>query len=247
LNILAIDCSTDIMAVALGRGYGDAERGPRTAKHPYREERGHATAPGKGLVTLSLDAGFRHAERLMGSIEYCMAEAGVGKDELDLIVCAEGPGSFTGLRIAMATAKGLALGLSRPFVAVSTLDAYAAEWEGCAPVVVPMLDAKRSRFFYAIYEGSALRAGPFDDTLESVIRRVDGYPEVLFVGPDTDMVEGIGADRSGFRLAAARRRSPVASLVELGLERYKKQGPSPSDASPNYLRASDAEEGAAKG
>jgi hypothetical protein len=39
----------------------------------------------------------------------------------------------------------------------------------------------------------------------------------------------------------------VASLVELGLERYKKQGPSPSDASPNYLRASDAEEGAAKG
>lgn len=247
MNILAIDCSTDIMAVAVGRGYGHDDTGPRLAKHPYREERGHATAAGKGLVTLSLDAGFRHAERLMGAIEYCLSEAGVAKAELSLIVCAEGPGSFTGLRIAMATAKGLSLGLSRPFVAVSTLDAYAAEWEGCAPVVVPLIDAKRSRFFYAIYEGSALRAGPFDDTLESVIRRVDGYPEVLFVGPDTDMLEGLGADRSGFRLAAARRRSPVASLVELGHERYMRMGPSPSDAAPNYLRASDAEEGAAKG
>lgn len=247
MNILAIDCSTDVMAVALGRGYGDAERGPRVPKHPYREERGHAAAAGRSLVTLSLDAGFRHSERLMSSIEYCMAEAGITKADLDLIVCAEGPGSFTGLRIAMATAKGLALGLSRPFVAVSTLDAYAAEWEGCAPIVVPLIDAKRSRFFYAIYEGSALRSGPFDDTLESVIRRVNGYPEVLFVGPDTDLIEGIGADRSGFRLAAARRRSPVASLVELGLERYMKKGPSPSGAAPNYLRASDAEEGAAKG
>lgn len=252
MNVVALDCSTDILAVAVARAY-DAPGAPSVPgtrsvpKHPYREERGHAPSPGRGLATVSIDAGYRHTERLMGAVDYCLAEAGLTKAELDLVACAEGPGSFTGLRIAMSTAKGLSAGLGIPFVAVPTLDAYAAEWAGAAPVIVPVLDAKRSHFFYAVYEGGRRVGGPYDEGLEALLKRVNGYAELLFVGPDADLLDGSAADRSGFRIASARRRSPIASLVDLALERYASSGGAAPDASPLYLRASDAEEAAMKG
>lgn len=255
MNIVALDCSTDILAVAVARAYDPPEaRGApgahgtlRVPKHPYREERGHAPSLGRGLVTVTIDAGYRHTERLMGAVDYCLAEAGLAKGELDLVACAEGPGSFTGLRIAMATAKGLSAGLGIPFVAVPTLDAYAAEWAGAAPVVVPVLDAKRSHFYYAVYEGGLRVGGPYDEGLESLLGRVNGYAELLFVGPDAELLDGSAADRSGFRIAAAKRRSPIASLVELAADRYATAGGAAPDAAPLYLRASDAEEAAMKG
>lgn len=252
MNVVALDCSTDILAVAVARAYdAPGTRGVPGArsvpKHPYREERGHAPSPGRGLAAVSIDAGYRHTERLMGAVDYCLAEAGLSKSELDLVACAEGPGSFTGLRIAMATAKGLSAGLGIPFVAVPTLDAYAAEWAGAAPVIVPVLDAKRSHFYYAVYEGGRRIGGPYDEGLEALLRRVNGYAELLFVGPDADLLDGSAVDRSGFRIAAARRRSPIASLVDLALERYASSGGAAPDASPLYLRASDAEEAAMKG
>lgn len=258
MNVVAIDCSTDLLAVAVARAY-DAPGFPKVPgtrslpgtrsvpKHPYREERGHAPLSGRGLVTVTIDAGYRHTERLMGAVEYCLAEAGLSKAELDLVACAEGPGSFTGLRIAMSTAKGLSAGLQIPFVAVPTLDAYAAEWAGAAPVVVPVIDAKRSHFFYAVYEGGRRVGGPYDERLETLLMRVNAYAELLFVGPDADLLDGSAVDRSGFRIAAARRRSPIASLVELALDRYAGSGGAAPDASPLYLRASDAEEASQKG
>lgn len=245
MNVLALDCSTDILAVAVARGYDSAVKGPQPPKHPYREDTGHAPAPGPGLVTVSVDAGFRHAERIMGCIEFCLAEAGLAKDDIDLFACAGGPGSFTGLRIAMATVKGLALGTGKPFVVVPTLDAYAAEWAGAAPIIIPVLDAKRSRFFHAVYESGILISGPHDESAQSMLQRVNACPEVLFVGPDLDLIEELAAERSGFRTASVRRRSPIGSIIDLALVRYKNEGPAPSDAAPNYLRTSDAEEMAA--
>jgi len=245
VNILAVDCSGDILSVGVGRGF-DAERhGPVSPKHPYREESGHGHAPGPGFVSVSIDAGFRHAERVMGAIEYCVAEAGLKSADLELLACAGGPGSFTGLRIGMATVKGLSLGLGVPFVTVPTLDALAADWEGAAPVLVPVIDAKRSRFYFAVYKNGSLVAGPFDDGLERIIALTDAYSEVLFVGPDADMLESSIAERSGFRIAVENRRAPVAAMARLAADIFRKSGPSPSGAGLVYLRASDAEEGAA--
>ena len=245
MNILAVDCSGDILSVGVGRGFDTEGRGPHSPKHPYREESGHGHAPGPGFVSVSIDAGFRHAERVMGAIEYCVAEAGLKPADLDLLACAGGPGSFTGLRIGMATVKGLSLGLGVPFVTVPTLDALAADWEGAAPVLVPVIDAKRSRFYFAVYQNGALAAGPFDDGLERIIALTDAYPEVLFVGPDADMLESSMAERSGFRIAAELRRAPVAAMARLAAAIFRDSGPSPSGTGLLYLRASDAEEGAA--
>lgn len=243
MNILAVDCSADTLSVGVARL--DSGRGsPIMPKHPFREEGGHGNAPGGGLVSVCVDAGFRHVERLMGAVDFCVREAGLQRHELDLLACASGPGSFTGLRIAMSTVKGMALGLGKPFVAVPTLDALAADWEGAAPVVVPVLDAKRGRFYFAVYESGRLVAGPLDDTVERLVALVDAYPEVLFAGPDAPMLEPLCAERPGYRMAMAARRSPIMSLVRLAAEHFRRYGPDAEDASPMYLRGSDAEEAA---
>jgi tRNA threonylcarbamoyladenosine biosynthesis protein TsaB len=244
MNVLAIDCSGELLSVGVGRGLVSGGRGPESVKHPYREETGHGHAAGPGFIGISIDAGFRHAERVMSAVEYCVAEAGLKPSDLDLLACAGGPGSFTGLRIGMATIKGLSLGLGKPFVAVPTLDAIAADWEGSASIVVPVIDAKRSRFYFAIYDNGKLVAGPFDDGLARLIALTQGYPNVLFVGPDADLLETTVPERPGYRIAVETRRSPIAAMTRLATEIFERSGPSPSGAGLVYLRPSDAEEAA---
>ncbi|OHD20393.1 MAG: tRNA (adenosine(37)-N6)-threonylcarbamoyltransferase complex dimerization subunit type 1 TsaB [Spirochaetes bacterium GWB1_59_5] len=242
MNVLAIDCSGELLSVGVGRAWGSGGRGPESVKHPYREEAGHGHAGGPGFIGISIDAGFRHAERVMSAVEYCVAEAGLKPADLNLLACAGGPGSFTGLRIGMATIKGLSLGLAKPFVTVPTLDAIAADWEGSAGIVVPIIDAKRSRFYFALYDNGRLVAGPFDDGLARLIALTQDYPEVLFVGPDADLLETTVAERPGYRIAVERRRSPIAAMTRLAVEIFERSGQSPSGTGLVYLRASDAEE-----
>jgi tRNA threonylcarbamoyladenosine biosynthesis protein TsaB len=246
MNVLGVDCSGDILSVGVGRSMESPGSGPSTPKHPYREDRGHLPAPGPGFVGVSVDAGFRHAERLMGAVDFCLSEAGLGKADIDLYACAGGPGSFTGLRIAMASIKGMAFGAGKPFVSIPSLDALAADWEGTSPVVIPLMDAKRSHFYFGVYESGRLVSGPHDDTLERMLALASGYPEVLFVGPDAEMLDAAIQERTGFRRAEWSRRAPIAALLALAVRSYAEHGPAASDAKPNYLRASDAEEASSR-
>lgn len=242
MNVLAIDCSAEVLAVGVSRSPSAGNGRPVPPKHPFREDGGHKQAPGGGSVTVTVDAGFRHIERLMGAVDYCVREAGLVPSDLDLLACAAGPGSFTGLRIAMSTVKGMALGLGKPFVSVPTLDAYAADWVGAAPVVVPVIDAKRARFYFGVYLSGSQVAGPFDDGEAKIVSLVDAYPEVLFVGPDASLLAGLAAERPGFRIAQSDRRSPILSVLALAQGLYSTRGADPEACSPLYLRPSDAEE-----
>ncbi|HPE36249.1 MAG TPA: tRNA (adenosine(37)-N6)-threonylcarbamoyltransferase complex dimerization subunit type 1 TsaB [Spirochaetales bacterium] len=244
MNVLAVDCSTDILAVAAGRNRGTPESSPLAPKHPYRDSTGHDPAPGAGFASVAIDAGYRHAERLMGAVDFCLDECGLALADIDLFACSGGPGSFTGLRIGLSTIKGLAYGTGKPFVLVPTLDAMASEWAGVSPVVVPVIDAKRSRYFWAVYQAGRLVEGPRDAGADAILAAVSGYPEVLFAGPDANMLEGILAERTGFRLAERSRRSPAVAMLDLAVTEFTAHGPAASDAAPAYLRASDAEEAA---
>ncbi len=242
MNLLVIDCSSEILAVGVAR---NAERVEKDLpKHPFKEAGGHAS--GKGLVSVSIDAGFRHAERILGAVEFCLAEAGLQKTDLDLIACASGPGSFTGLRIAMSTVKGLAFGLGKPFVAIPTLDALAEEWRGVSPIIVPLIDAKRSHFYFGIYQNGIKISGPHDDTREKMLTLVESFPEVLFVGPDSGLLEDFVQQRKGFTVCPYAKKAPIAALVKLSVSRFREFGSAPPEESPLYLRASDAEEAAAR-
>lgn len=96
--------------------------------------------------------GYTHAERLHVFIEEVLKEAGLIAHELDAVAVSKGPGSYTGLRIGVASAKGLCFALDLPLIALPTLRIMA----GAAPVkegvLIPMLDARRMEVYSAVYD-----------------------------------------------------------------------------------------------
>ena len=97
-----------------------------------------------------------HSQTLLPMIDELFKMTGIPKTDLDAVAIAAGPGSFTGLRIGAATAKGLGLALNIPLIRVPTVDAYAYNLFGTRGIICPMMDARRSQVYTGLYkfEGS---------------------------------------------------------------------------------------------
>src|SRR6478735_6976197 len=103
----------------------------------------------------SADPATNHAARLPGELIDVIGRAGLTPADIDLLAVAVGPGSFTGLRVGIATMQGPAMALSKPIVPVSTLDALAAVAAGePGTLVAPWVDAQRDEVFAAVYEAA---------------------------------------------------------------------------------------------
>lgn len=98
------------------------------------------------------EKGMVHGREIAPSIQSLLAETSWPAEAIDLIACDIGPGSYTGLRVGLAAAKGLALGLRRPIIGVSSLDALAEAAQGRAGVLCPAIDAKWEQIYGAIYQ-----------------------------------------------------------------------------------------------
>jgi tRNA threonylcarbamoyladenosine biosynthesis protein TsaB len=95
-----------------------------------------------------------HSERLMPMLDALLTEAGMEREELEAVAAAAGPGSFTGLRIGVSTARALAQGLGIPAVPVCTLEALAEAVCSPGTLICPILDARRSQVYSALYRRS---------------------------------------------------------------------------------------------
>jgi len=210
MNILVFDTSTDMLAVGVKKGDGD--------------------------MKTSVESGFRHSETLLPAIERCLADASIGLKDLGLIACTSGPGSFTGLRIGISTAKGLSLALGLPWVGVPTLDCAAFGWEKPGRTVVPVLDARKNRIYAALYRNGQRVSEYLDVSLSALLAAVDGEAEVSFVGPDADLLSDYALERTGFRIEKddpAMRLSGLANLAEI---QFMKNGGAGELEGPLYLR-----------
>jgi len=219
-KVLAIDASTDVLSVAV------------------RTEGGWSEASSEGKLG--------HAERVMGLVDFCLGQAGVARSELGLVACALGPGSFTGLRIGMAAAKGIAAGLGIPWTAVPTLDALAWGLDGFPGAVAPIIDGRQGRVYSAIY----LRGGRASDWLDIPLAKLaallDTYSDAMATGPDAELFRDFAAERSGFRIDE-RARSPAARAIAiLGSRAFQRDGALSPDTGPLYLRPSGADEPASR-
>jgi tRNA threonylcarbamoyladenosine biosynthesis protein TsaB len=163
-----------------------------------------------------------HQERLAPMAQRVMAEAGIGFERLERIGVTVGPGSFTGLRVGIAFAKGLASALGVAGVGVGTLEALAGQGDG---LVFAALDARRDQVYLQAFEHGAALMTPDVLPLETAAARVAeiamGRPFTVvgsggpLVAPDAQLVPADGADPVRVaRLAAAR---PVAGLTPLYL------------------------------
>jgi len=204
--------------------------------------------------------GLKHAGNLLPMVENLLSLHGVLKEELDGIVCTSGPGSFTGLRIGMATGKGLAMGLSIPLVSVPTLDVYAHCYSFTDLPVLTVIDAKKKRVYGALYrEGTRLT--PFLDespeTIVELLRKELGtgiqsgdIRNSVSDAPcsETVIVTGPGAslflpfkDSFPFSIDNGRLKGVGLALLTLGAEAFEKKGGDPKNTGPLYLRKSEAE------
>jgi tRNA threonylcarbamoyladenosine biosynthesis protein TsaB len=191
---------------------------------------GGADVRGLGLRSEPMVKG--HSERIAGFARDAMADAGVGFDALDRIGVTVGPGSFTGLRVGLAFAKGLAAALDRPVVGVSTLDALAASVED-APAVAALIDARRGQVYARFWRGGA-PVGPAEAlTLEAAAARIGELaPGAVLVGSGAALFPDI---------ASGLIRRPLDGPASEALARLAATAdPALAPAAPLYLRAPDA-------
>jgi len=95
---------------------------------------------------------FSHAESLHVFIDTILKTANINKTDIDAIAVSKGPGSYTGLRIGVSTAKGLCYALDKPLISISTLHALAHQVSATEGLIIPMLDARRMEVYSAIYD-----------------------------------------------------------------------------------------------
>ena len=147
-----------------------------------------------------------HSETLLPMIHEILEMTGTAAEELSLIAVSAGPGSFTGLRIGAAAAKGLAFALGIPIVPVPTLDAIAFNMAGSRDLLCPLLDARRGEAYTGLYE--------FVDDELVVIREAAALPvnEQVRYAEDAAMARGKSVIYLGDGLPVFRKR--IAELTE---------------------------------
>ena len=204
--------------------------------------------PGKLHAEWSLNVPKTHAGRLLPDIRHLVEAAGKELGQIDGVAVTTGPGSFTGLRIGLATAKTLALVTGKPLVGISTLDVLIENTACFEGLLCGILDARRGELYTALYRKDALgnteRLTEYMSlTPELLLEEI--HEPVLFVG------DGIGVYRNRIqeesrhtvRFAPSECNVPRASvLCRLAAERFTLQGGThPRDLKALYVRASDAE------
>lgn len=201
-----------------------------------------------------------HSQTLLPMIDTMGKMIELDLKSIDAIAVAGGPGSFTGLRIGSATAKGLGLALEKPLIHVPTVDGLAYNLYGCQDIICPIMDARRKQVYTGMYtfarrelEGSketelvldvleAQNASPIDELIERL--NIHGRP-VVFLGDGVPVYKDVIREkmRVPFSFApASANRQRAAVVGALGIQYYKEEKfETAMEHQPDYLRVSQAE------
>ena len=188
-----------------------------------------------------------HSRRLLGSIRQVMETAELTWDELDAVAVSYGPGSFTGLRIGMAAAKGIAMAAEIPVLGVASLDGLAVQCMETTKQVCCVLDARKGQVYGAFYRFDStaramMRQGAIQAlTPEELMLQID-QPTVL-AGPGLKPYQDFFLSQPILEVLPETCIQPRASSIGfLGADQLQKGIiPSPDTLTPFYARASEAE------
>ena len=199
---------------------------------------------GRVLAQAFLEPGPGFSRRLLPAIEQVMTQAKASRSDLTGLTVTIGPGFFTGLRVALATAQGLALGLGLPVAGVSSLRLLAANAPAGKRTVWALADARRDLIYAACFEqdGDSFQRREADMAISPERLRPLLIPPALLLGPGARLLDA--ADLApGLEMAPASCDLPSPGLLALiGTRRLAQgQGLSPHQLRPRYCRPSDAE------
>lgn len=137
--------------------------------------------------------GFSHAEKLHLFINDAIKESNLTTETLDAIAVSKGPGSYTGLRIGVSTAKGLCFGLNKPLISVPTLTSLAHQVKVADGIIVPMLDARRMEVYSAVFDSNYKQVRDTEAQIldETSFSRYLSQGKVHFIGTGVDKLKTI--------------------------------------------------------
>lgn len=185
-----------------------------------------------------------HATFLVPAIDFCFDQVGWSPSDLDAIVVDIGPGLYTGLRVGLATAQGLAAAFGIPIVPASSLDAIALEARTGHRLIWAIVDVRRGELAMARYRpvpGGVVKDGGIELVTPDVFKAqlIETNEESLVVGDMTALPDGFIS--TIHRVKVGRPRYPYAvALAEVGRGRYEKGVyPAADEIQPLYLRDAD--------
>jgi tRNA threonylcarbamoyladenosine biosynthesis protein TsaB len=187
-----------------------------------------------------------HAESLPAALMTLLGESGIALRDVDLFAVATGPGSFTGLRIGIATMQGLAFAQEKPLIGVSAFDALDAiarqSPKAMAGNVATWVDAWRGEVFAALYQNGREVEPPTVSRPEAILDRL--RPPILFIGDGaavfSDLIHSVMRDHG--RVADPPVPLLSAAIARLAAEAAARgEAPPPHAIRPLYVRRSDAE------
>ncbi len=223
MKILAIDTTGDTCSVAYGRD-------------------------GKLICDIYLHDKNTHSINLMPIVDNCLALANVDIDDIDAFAVAVGPGSFTGIRIGVCSVKGFASLKNKPCIEVNTLDGLARNAQGFFGTICPLIDARRTESYFAVYHGDKSAVTKISDygadKLELIFNDLpDG--DVCFTGDGAlayrdFIVESLG--QRAYFLNDANMLQDAKSILKIAFEKAEKEEfISSFDIMPYYHKVSQAE------
>ena len=177
------------------------------------------------------EEGRDQAARLVPVIAEVMREAGVEKRALSLIAVTTGPGSFTGVRVGLATARGLAVALGIPLAGIATTACLLAQAEAGDRLAVAAIDSHLGDWFCAIRAGGSV---PFVSSTEGLATHLDGKP-CLVVGPEADRLAPLLPDARA-QVALPDPATLARLALEAGVEGWSVRNRTEGLPRPLYLR-----------
>lgn len=221
MKALAIDTSNLVMGIAIIDG---------------------STIIGEYVTNLNKN----HSVRVMPAIHDLMQEVGVAPQQLDRIIVAHGPGSYTGVRIGVTIAKTLAWTLNIPIVGVSSLEVLARNGQLFAGVVSPLFDARRGQVYTGLYK---MEANVFQPIKEDQIIMLHDWvgdlkqqdEKVLFLGNDVPLHEAVIVEELQGQAVIASPSLFNPRPSELAMVGITKEPQEVHSFVPNYIRLAEAE------
>ena len=203
----------------------------------------------KLLADYTVDNGLTQSELLLPMAENILKNLHLTFDDVDLLACAVGPGSFTGVRIGVALVKGIAFGKNIPCISVSTLDELAENLAGLDGIIVPCMDARRHQVYTATYRGKAGKLEKLTEdraiAISELAEELRAYDEPIYLSGDGYEVARKGLLAAGISvkdtptLLITENAYSVAVIAKRKYDAGDRQ--SDLEIAPTYLRMPQAE------
>lgn len=209
-----------------------------------------AVCDGEKLLALyNIDNGLTQSELLLPMAENMLKCLNLSFDDVELLACAVGPGSFTGVRIGVALVKGIAFGRGIPCVAVSTLDELAENLAGLNGIILPCMDARRQQVYTATYRGCDGKIEKLTEdraiAISELAEELKGCEEPIYLSGDGYAVAKRGLEAAGVKVETTPElliTENAYSVARIAARKYEKgEYTTDLEIAPTYLRMPQAE------